>query len=135
MIEGFHCRESVSKVPIADLTKLEIAQFRDDNGSWRWRIQRSLLYSCEPSTTCPGEVEVGGELLECQRHRSPGLRGSGMQRRGEGRDSGVLSGLVSCRGRWWSSERDMREGGEEALRCRCSSRGDEDEAGRGVRTT
>jgi hypothetical protein len=56
-----------------------------------------------------------------------------MPDQGEGRDGGVLSGLVFCRGRL-SWKRCMRAGGEEALRCRSSSRGDEDEAGR-VRTT
>lgn len=37
--------------------------------------------------------------MEFQRHRGPGLRGSGVPSRGEGRDGGVLSGLVSSRGR------------------------------------
>ncbi len=52
-------------------------------------VQLSSLDNCEPSTTCQREVEVGRVLLECQRHRGPGLRDSGMPGRGEGR------------GGWW----------------------------------
>jgi hypothetical protein len=67
----------VSKMPIADLTELQKAQLEDYSESWEWQVQRSLLYNCEPSTAWREEVEVGGGLLECQRHRGPGLRGSG----------------------------------------------------------
>ena len=130
---GFRCKESGSRVSTADL-RPQKAELEDDSESWRWQVQQSRLYNFEPSTTWRGEVEVCGGLLECQRHRGPGLRGSGLPGQGEGRDGGVLSGLVLCRGPL-SSKRCMRagRGGGPSMQ-KLQQRGDEDEAGR-VRTT
>jgi hypothetical protein len=130
---GFRCRESGSRVSTAEL-RLQKAELEDDSESWRWQVQQSRLYNFKPSTTWRGEVEVGGGLLGCQRHRGPG--------------SARFWFAGSRRGsRWWRpvgvsivsrpvvvEEVHASGAGRRPFDAEAPAEGDEDEAGR-VRTT